>query len=113
MVLYSKFAYGSQFRRKKQFKNPILGCRAIKQKPSLILFGTPCMNIHEIIHLVDLDYHMKNHAIIHLKIYLIVHIDCHLNTLKYVHISVHMNCNLNIHKNVHLVDINCQNPNPT
>ena len=43
MVLYSKFAYGSQFsEEKKQFKNPIVGYRDIKQKPSLIFFGTPC-----------------------------------------------------------------------
>ena len=33
----------SVFRRKKQYKNPILDCRDIKQNPSLILFGTPCM----------------------------------------------------------------------
>ena len=32
----------SVFRRKKQFENPRLGCRDIKQKPSLIFFGTPC-----------------------------------------------------------------------
>ena len=32
----------SVFRRRKQFENPIIGCRDIKQKPSLILFGTPC-----------------------------------------------------------------------
>ena len=43
MVLYSKLAYQSQFSgEKKRFKNPILGYRDIKQKPSLILFGTPC-----------------------------------------------------------------------
>ena len=42
MVMYSKFAYGSQFsREKKQFENPILGCRDIKQKQSQIFFGTP------------------------------------------------------------------------
>ena len=40
--MYSKFVYGSQFSGEKQFKIPILGCRDIKQKPSLILFGTPC-----------------------------------------------------------------------
>ena len=33
----------SVFRRRKQFENPIIGCRDIKQKPSLILFGTPCI----------------------------------------------------------------------
>ena len=33
----------SVFRRKKRFENPIIGCRDIKQKPSLILFGTPCI----------------------------------------------------------------------
>ena len=45
MVLYSKFAYGSQFSgEKKRFKNPILGYQDIKQKPSLIPFGTPCMH---------------------------------------------------------------------
>ena len=32
----------SVFWRKKRFKNPILCCRDIKQKPSLIFFGTPC-----------------------------------------------------------------------
>ena len=32
----------SVFRRKKRFENPIIGCRDIKQKPSLIFFGTPC-----------------------------------------------------------------------
>ena len=33
----------SVFRRKKRFKNPVLGCWDIKQKPSLIFFGTPCI----------------------------------------------------------------------
>ena len=35
----------SVFKRKKQFENPILGCRDIKQKRSLIFFGTPCIKI--------------------------------------------------------------------
>ena len=42
MVVYSKFAYGSQFSGGKGFENPILGCWDIKRNPSLILFGTPC-----------------------------------------------------------------------
>ena len=33
----------SVFRVKKLFKNPIFGCRDIRQKPSLIFFGTPCI----------------------------------------------------------------------
>ena len=40
MVLYSKFVYASQF----PGENPIIGCWDIKQKTSLILFGTPCMH---------------------------------------------------------------------
>ena len=44
MVLYSKFAHGSQFSgEKNDLKNPILSYRDIKQKPSLIFFGTPCI----------------------------------------------------------------------
>ena len=31
----------SVFRRKKRFENPIIGCRDIKQKPSLICLGHP------------------------------------------------------------------------
>ena len=38
MVLYSKCAYGSQF----SGENPFIGCQDIKQKSSLIPFGTPC-----------------------------------------------------------------------
>ena len=30
------------FQGNKRFENPIIGRRDIKQKPSLILFGTPC-----------------------------------------------------------------------
>merc|ERR1719233_2827097 len=45
MVLYSKFA--SQFSgEKKQFENPLDGCRDIKQKLGLILFGTPCTTMN-------------------------------------------------------------------
>ena len=59
MVLYSKFAYGSQFSgEKKQFKSPIIGCRDIKQNPSLILFGTPCRYQG----LCKNDDHLKNKA---------------------------------------------------
>ena len=32
------------FRRKKWIKNLVLSCREIKQKPNLILFGTPCID---------------------------------------------------------------------
>ena len=32
------------FQEKKLFENPTLYCRDIKQKPSLIFFGTPCMS---------------------------------------------------------------------
>ena len=43
MVLYSKFAYGFQFSGgEKNIFKMIQRCQDIKQKPSLILFGTPC-----------------------------------------------------------------------
>ena len=42
----------SVFRRKKRFKNPILDCQDIKQKPSLIFFGTPCRATCELLDLV-------------------------------------------------------------
>ena len=36
----------SVFKRKNCIENPILSCQDIKQKPSLIFFGTPCMFLH-------------------------------------------------------------------
>ena len=36
------FVWISVFRRNKRFENMILGCWDIKQKPSVIFFGTPC-----------------------------------------------------------------------
>ena len=43
MVLYSKFAYGFQFSGgETSILKMIHGCQDIKQKPCLILFGTPC-----------------------------------------------------------------------
>ena len=37
------------FQEKKRFENPSLGCRDIKQKPSLIFFGTPCTCIRKVL----------------------------------------------------------------
>ena len=48
----------SVFRRRKQFENPIIGCRDIKQKPSLILFGTPCTRA-QLNHRVELELSSK------------------------------------------------------
>ena len=57
LVLYSKYAYGSQFSgEKKRLKNPILGFQDIKQTPSLILFRTPCMIYDELHMKHDIQY---------------------------------------------------------
>ena len=40
------------FQGNKRFENPIIGRRDIKQKPSLILFGTPCIIILRLLSLV-------------------------------------------------------------
>ena len=43
MVLNSNLHMDLSFQEKKKlFEDPTLGCQDIKQKPSLILFGTPC-----------------------------------------------------------------------
>ena len=49
MVMYSKFTYGSQFSGEKKIGNPVLGCRDIKQKRSLLFLGHP-LHIYKVWH---------------------------------------------------------------
>ena len=86
MGLYSNFRMDLSFQEKKIIEKPILGCREIKLKPSLIF----------------LEYPLDDH----LKIYKDVHAVClndHKNANINLHLNVHINIDLNVYINGHIM----------